>query len=74
MAAEGPEEPEFFDPEAPVELPLDGNLDLHKGTGALRRTVQSLLPTLPEVESFRSASESDGGWGATWVQLQPPER
>ncbi|QSQ14696.1 Smr/MutS family protein [Myxococcus landrumensis] len=87
-----------------VELPIDGNLDLHffhprevkplvieylwacrqkglldvriihgKGMGALRRTVQSLLPKLEEVESFRSASESDGGWGATWVRLKPLE-
>jgi DNA-nicking Smr family endonuclease len=94
------EEP--FDPEAPVEIPIDGNLDLHffhprevkelvteylwacrqkglldvrivhgKGTGALRRTVHALLPRLPEVESFRSASEADGGWGATWVRLKP---
>jgi DNA-nicking Smr family endonuclease len=84
-----------------VELPLDGNLDLHlfhprdvkdlvteylwacrqkgildvriihgKGTGALRRTVHALLPKLPEVESFRPASEADGGWGATWVRLK----
>lgn len=84
-----------------VEVPVDGNLDLHlfhprevkeliveylwacrqkglldvriihgKGTGALRRTVHALLPKLPEVESFRSASEADGGWGATWVRLR----
>lgn len=96
------EEP--FDPEAPVEIPIDGNLDLHffhprevkelvteylwacrqkglldvrivhgKGTGALRRSVQALLERLPEVESFRSASEADGGWGATWVRLRPPD-
>jgi DNA-nicking Smr family endonuclease len=101
MADSGEDEAEF-DPEAPVVLPLDGQLDLHsfhprdvkdvvveylracqevgvhdirvihgKGTGALRRTVQSLLPKLPEVESFRSASEVDGGWGATWVRLKP---
>jgi DNA-nicking Smr family endonuclease len=84
-----------------VEVPVDGNLDLHlfhprevkelvieylwacqqkgilevriihgKGTGALRRTVHTLLPKLPEVESFQSASEADGGWGATWVRLR----
>ncbi|WP_263452004.1 Smr/MutS family protein [Hyalangium gracile] len=87
-----------------VEIPIDGNLDLHlfqprdvkdlvteylwacrqkgildvriihgKGTGALRRTVHSLLPKLPEVESFQSASEGDGGWGATWVRLKALE-
>ncbi len=91
-----------FDPEQPVELPIDGTLDLHlfhprevkplvteylwacrqkglldvriihgKGSGALRRTVQTLLPRLAEVESFRTAPEADGGWGATWVRLKP---
>jgi DNA-nicking Smr family endonuclease len=102
---EPPQPPESLPPdEEVVELPVDGNLDLHlfhprevkdliveylwacrqkglldvriihgKGTGALRRTVHSLLPKLPEVESFQSASEADGGWGATWVRLRAPD-
>jgi DNA-nicking Smr family endonuclease len=40
-----------------------------KGTGALRRTVHSLLDSLPEVASYRLADESGGNWGATIVRL-----
>ena len=41
-----------------------------KGTGSLRRTVQSILEKLTYVESFQTAEEMDGGWGATIVILK----
>ncbi len=42
-----------------------------KGTGALRRTVHSVLSQLPEVANFRLAGEDAGSWGATIVILRP---
>ncbi len=41
-----------------------------KGVGNLRRSVHAILGRLPEVQGFRLAGETSGGWGATLVQLQ----
>lgn len=41
-----------------------------KGTGALRRTVHSLLGKNPHVLSFKTADLGGGGWGATEVVLK----
>jgi DNA-nicking Smr family endonuclease len=41
-----------------------------KGTGALRRTVLSLLRRSPYVQSFKTADLGGGGWGATEVILK----
>jgi DNA-nicking Smr family endonuclease len=41
-----------------------------KGTGAMRKMVHALLGKMPGVESFRTACEDAGGWGATLVQLR----
>jgi DNA-nicking Smr family endonuclease len=42
-----------------------------KGTGAMQRTVHSILARLPKVITFRLAGEDGGGWGATIVTLRP---
>lgn len=44
-----------------------------KGSGNLREGVQQLLKRLPEVISFRSGNETEGGWGATMVRLRKSE-
>ncbi|MEW6546009.1 MAG: endonuclease MutS2 [Bacillota bacterium] len=41
-----------------------------KGTGALRRAVAEFLSRHPQVESFRLADASEGGEGATVVQMR----
>lgn len=42
-----------------------------KGTGAMRKTVHSILKRIHEVLSFRMADETAGSWGATLVLLRP---
>lgn len=42
-----------------------------KGTGALRRTVESVLARRRDVTGFGPADETAGGWGATLVTLSP---
>lgn len=45
-----------------------------KGTGTLRRLVQSILDKHPAVQNYRHESGSGGGWGATIVDLKAKER
>jgi len=45
-----------------------------KGIGNLRRTVHALLQRDPNVVRFWQAHETMGGWGATMVELRPPEQ
>ncbi|NNE93216.1 MAG: Smr/MutS family protein [Verrucomicrobiales bacterium] len=44
-----------------------------KGTGTLRRGVVALLEKSDDVISFRSGDETEGSWGATFVNLKPIE-
>jgi DNA-nicking Smr family endonuclease len=41
-----------------------------KGTGTLKRVVQSLLEKNPHVAGFEDADPAAGGWGATRVRLR----
>jgi len=45
-----------------------------KGTGQMRRTVHTLLGSLPGVRSFRLAEPDAGGFGATVAELWPEGR
>lgn len=42
-----------------------------KGTGELRRAVRAHLRRIPGVAGVKTASELEGGWGATIVFLSP---
>ncbi len=42
-----------------------------KGTGTLRTTVHAFLRRSPEVRRFGACGETNGSWGATWVELTP---
>ena len=45
-----------------------------KGTGTLRRIVHGVLDRHPAVSAYRLADERSGAWGATLVDLHPPEK
>ena len=43
-----------------------------KGIGVQRKIVRELLASHPNVASYRHESGSGGSWGATVVDLKPP--
>jgi DNA-nicking Smr family endonuclease len=49
---------------------LDVRIIHGKGIGMLRDTVHAVLRTRSDVEDFRLADETRGGWGATLVRLK----
>lgn len=51
---------------------LDVRVIHGKGTGTLRRTVETLLRRDPQVERFSTGGEGGGSWGATVVRLRRP--
>ncbi|MEO8699096.1 MAG: Smr/MutS family protein [Kofleriaceae bacterium] len=44
-----------------------------KGSGNMRRTVDSVLRSHPAVKAYLLGGGSVGGWGATLVELHAPE-
>ena len=45
-----------------------------KGTGRQKHRVRQILDRHPLVRSFRDAPAEAGGWGATVVEINPPNR
>ena len=45
-----------------------------KGTGTLRRIVQSILSKHPAVADFGTPDQSGGSWGSTIATLHRPEK
>ena len=44
-----------------------------KGTGFQKRAVEKVLRRHPAVRAFRPGGHGAGGWGATLVDLEPPD-